>query len=222
MNLELDSNTSKFLGLKTNEEKDFSPGFPDEEPYNFYAIKMDLPCVPEELLDSAFDHSNSEILTIGSDRPLNYHGVEVQSAPLRRWSVEQKLTDWIADNIATGYTNVGVQVIHGDQSHTTLGAHTDRRRRFSLFYLVEEGGNNVHTKWYARHGQPAWQDQWIAESDYNNLELLHSQKLQLHQWYLFNGRILHDVDQLTGVRRNIIVGFDRLPSNLEQIARVND
>lgn len=215
----LDQHTAQFLHLRTHEEKDFSPGCPDENPYYFYAIKTGFPKIPTSLLESVDDTSDKKLLTHGSDRPLLRDSQHELSAPLRRWSVKNQLTQWVVENISDGFTNVSIQVIHGDKTHRTLGAHTDRRRRFSLFYLIEEGGVDIHTKWYRYKNQPIWQDRWIAESDYNQIDLVHSQRLEPFQWYLFNGRILHDVDQLMSTRKNIIVGFDRLPTELEILAR---
>jgi len=215
----LDSTTAEFLKYKTSEEVDYIPGHPDEDPYLFYAIEMDFPEIPTELLTSVYDTSNAVILTRGSDRSLTVNDNEYNSAPLRRWSVEDQLTQWVKENVSTGFTNVSVQNIHGGSTHSTLGAHTDRRRRFSLFYLVEEGGDNIQTKWYVENGQPIWRDQWIAVTNYRDLNLLHSQRLIPNKWYLFNSRIIHDVDQLISTRKTVIVGFDRLPKSLDQIAR---
>jgi len=184
--------------------------------YNFCIRSTNLPMIPDRFMDKILNYDQEKIITRSTDRVLETDNGSYANAKLTRHPVEDELTDWVRKNLSDGFTDVSVQVIRDGE---TAGAHTDKLRRFALFYLCEPGGENVITKWYKQKNHPAWRDEWVVCSKYDDLEIVHETRIPANQWFLFNGRLIHDVENIESKRITVIVGFNFLPESLEKIAR---
>ena len=184
--------------------------------YNFCIRSTSFPPIPDRFMDKILNYDQEKIITRSTDRILETGNGTYANAKLTRHPVEDELTDWVRENISDEFTDVSVQVIRdGD----TAGAHTDKLRRFALFYLCQPGGSNVITKWYQQQNHALWRDEWVVCSKYDDLEVVHETKIPTNQWFLFNGRLIHDVQNIETKRITVIIGFNFLPESLEEIAR---
>ena len=92
--------------------------------------------------------------------------------------------------------------------------HTDIERRSSLNYIIDTGGEDVTTSWYKeknknlhRESKSINQQSDSGFVNYDNLELLESVNFQKNNWYVIDTRILHDVDNITNIRRSISINL---------------
>ena len=88
-----------------------------------------------------------------------------------------------------------------------FGPHVDNPGRVRLFYLVERGGEQAETVWYHRPGDPVVYDmhqhnskEIIHHNNVDELTVLDRAQFPLEQWTLFNGWIMHGVENVTGTR----------------------
>jgi hypothetical protein len=96
-------------------------------------------------------------------------------------------------------------------------------------YFWDLGGDNVKTSWWK------WKDPSIplvsrsrsfrenprigTENGpilYKDIELIESVVAQPHQWYLYCGAVLHDVQNVTGTRKYVSISFN----SFEQLSRL--
>jgi hypothetical protein len=82
--------------------------------------------------------------------------------------------------------------------------------------MVELGGDDAWTSWWREEGQPIKRQKKQGGgynagslSNYNNLELLDSVKLEKDKWYLMSTDVLHDVGKIVGLRKSITINVHK-------------
>lgn len=182
--------------------------------YNFYWLPLDLPLIPEAVRQDCLNYADKPVINKTTDRILKDRGKEYHNGFLTRYKLEN-VYDWIKENITDQFDEVSAQIIERGSS---TGPHTDRLRKWHLFYVFETGGDNVETVWYQEPGQPLWQDVFKVYDDYARLKELHRCVLPANTWILFNSRIIHDVQNMTGTRKTLTVDFTTLPAQFRTLA----
>lgn len=182
--------------------------------YNFYWLPLDLTPIPEDIRNECLAYESKPVINKTTDRVLKDHGKEYHNGFLTRYKLEN-VYDWIRANITDQFDEVSAQIVERGSS---TGPHTDRLRKWHLFYVFETGGDNVETVWYKEPGMPLWQDVFKVYDDYAKLEELHRCILPANTWILFNSRIIHDVQNMTGTRKTLTVDFTTLPDQFRTLA----
>ena len=127
-------------------------------------------------------------------------------AVYRRYNLGRLTDEWIRDNIASEYSQMGSQVMHrGD----AFFPHTDGGpRRYILNYLVDAGGDAVETRWYQEPKYGLYREgdamQW---PDRSNLNVIHSEIFPVKSWTCLFGKVIHGVVGLTGPRMQLSISF---------------
>jgi hypothetical protein len=180
-----------------------------------YYKELDLPVIPEDLLKFNFlpmtgpidvGYGNSHIKNSKQLSPCNYKFST---------SVDSRLIKWVKENIkGIKPFEFFLQVIE----HETGGVHivhSDIKRTYALNYMIETGGDNAWTSWYRENNMPIRRSKTRinTQSDtgyvgYENLELLETVKFKKNKWYLISTDILHDVDEVVGVRSSLSISIN--------------
>lgn len=191
----------------------------------FYKI-LDLPSIPESLLDFSTTIIRSVDLALGRSYVKN--GQAIQSADYTKMEADEKLKNWIVDNIPGVTGDMIFLQSFGANSGCTALIHSDNLRMFALNYTVDTGGSGVTTTWYQEHGHPLsrYKDPTIhgfGQADdkiieYDNCTVLEQVQFEKHQWSLIRTDVLHDVDHLTGVRSAVSIAI--LPKHLHIIEQL--
>ena len=176
----------------------------------FYCKLLDLPKIPEHFVQEILTQEPGEVLR---DYPGWVHtkeGGQVMSARNPFYYTSNELEQWLKENIAPEYNDVGVRYAHYEPGTTTAGVHTDQTRRYVLQYLIKTG--NGQLKFWQEKGQPAVRDGRYTPNNYDSLELLESFDLPEGVWVLLNTNILHSVEGLNSDRISVQVSLNQLPS----------
>ena len=188
----------------------------------FYKF-LDLPPVPQDLLDGALSQLYSKELfqmpqndlQINWDhsRNTNIHtdGVVKKNAPTISWDLEGDIVDWFRANINENFHNLRVSTTEPDGFlKDTQAAHRDMSRDYTLMYMVDTGGDNVRTAWYQEEGKPIVRNRGERCDDHRKLTKLEETVIPERTWCLVNATILHAVHNMSRPRRGIQAGFFNL------------
>lgn len=178
----------------------------------FYCKYMDLPLIPEELIDEnnpgvLFRYNESRLHTINSN--------EVISAPGPYHYATPELTNWVIENICSpnnlDYTMVGFKFQLGNPDQHTAGPHSDFVRDYTLIYSVRPAGGKI--VYWQELGFPERRHGRQFATDFSKLTKIAEFDTPEKTWYLTDSRVLHSVEELTGVRINIQVGLKSIPEH---------
>ena len=127
-------------------------------------------------------------------------------AKYRRYNLGKLTDEWIRDNIASEYSQMGSQVMRNGDA---FFPHTDGGpRRYILNYLVDAGGNQVETRWYQQPGYNLYREgdamQW---PDNSNLNVVHAEIFPVKSWTMLFGKVIHGVVGLTSPRMQLSISF---------------
>lgn len=177
-----------------------------------YFKELDLPPIPEELLEFKFEPSIG-VTDIGYGRPHIKNGKLLK--PCEYWfskNINPELAEWIYKNIIqdTKSIEIGCQVA----TNGVHIVHSDINRRYAINYMIELGGDDAWTSWYKELNKPINRSKRTGNTQadtgyvgYENLELLDSVKFKKNKWYLIATNILHDVDNIVGDRKSISISI---------------
>lgn len=185
-----------------------------------YYSEINLPPFPEELLPLSSLEDNV-VPDIGYGRTYNVNGTSLIPAKYQfsiiynsqtGQTADPKAFEWLRTISATPFKHMTmVQTAWDGNAHIV---HSDLIRRYALNYWWDIGGDNVITSWYREKGKPLHRTKtvrdWQTDTgpvDYENLELLESVCFKPKTWYLMSTSVLHDVQNITGRRQGITVGF---------------
>jgi len=135
------------------------------------------------------------------------------------------LLDWLKHNLNVPnmtqaqwsiYVQRWARVRYSDGSNTggVFSPHTDYQSCAALMYFWDTGGDNVITSWYKHEDNPLVHE---SKSDpfkpvpatqggaYSKLTKLESVQAIPNQWYLYCGSVIHDVQNITGVRKYVSI-----------------
>jgi hypothetical protein len=127
-------------------------------------------------------------------------------AMYRRYNLGKLTDEWIRDNIASEYSQMGSQVMRNGDA---FFPHTDGGpRRYILNYLIDTGGEQVETRWYQQPGYNLYREgdamQW---PDNSNLNVVHTEIFPVKSWTMLFGKVIHGVVGLTSPRMQLSISF---------------
>ena len=173
-----------------------------------YAKELNFPRIPEELIQEVYDSLKNPCAYITS-------GASIDN---KNWQYDfyeptNALNQWLVDNIQPRgpWRGFAVQTLTGD-----VPAHTDwPHEATKLLYLVELGGQDIHTSWYqtkqedflkpATNAGGAVVDPSLCTED----NLLFRAQFETHKWYELKVNVLHYVDNIETTRISVAT-FDSI------------
>lgn len=113
---------------------------------------------------------------------------------------------WVKDNIIQDFLETSGRLNVGIEGSTMHGAHCDGDL-YRLYYLIDRGGDQAETVFYLRPGHnilyaldtPGYK----AHDNMDELIEIERAQFPIRTWILFNGRVLHGVENVTKSRINI-------------------
>jgi hypothetical protein len=146
------------------------------------------------------------------DRKLIRNGQVINTRCQVNYNMGDAWNKWVRENIFPVYQETGIRVSVGNSD--TTGPHVDNPGKLRFFYLVDSGGNDAETVFYMKPGDPVIfnMDNWNQVTPYSHdnideLTVLERARFPLNTWVLFNGYILHGVNNVTGSRINFNVSI---------------
>lgn len=191
-----------------------------------------LPQVPEHFVQRALDIAkdaesktwtdDNKIFSLGIARPEDYkrkliqNGEEINTRIQRVFFMGEDWEQWVRENIFPRFTETSVRPSLGDSR--THGPHCDNPGKIRLYYLLDRGGEDAETVFYHKPGtgNAVWDvDKHYEENNkapilcnnIDELEVIDRVKFPLHQWVLFNGYVLHGVNNVDHMRVNLNVSI---------------
>jgi hypothetical protein len=184
-------------------------------PENLYEdfITIDLDNTPVEN-----DMNYTSVTNTFRQRIIKKDGVEYPTRTQRQFNLGPTANQWVFDNMFPGtdpswFISFGLSVTRGAPLH---GPHSDPRR-WAMFYLLERGGEDAHTSFWIERGQGIERRANVTVNDYDNLILVDRFQWPLKQWVLFNPRVIHSVENLTGKRQSLQITCNFLPTQIQEI-----
>lgn len=166
-----------------------------------FAFYPDLPPLPNLpiLPDAETFH---QYLTISC----NKNGVAIPNTVWTRHAINPKLVDWIKQNITSEFHTIGLNCCGTDTGGVGI-PHTDRTRNWTLMWITETGGKDASTVFWQEQGFEVEREPHYYPESYDNLIELESHVLEPNRWVLLNAKVIHSVEKLQSVRKNIQLGF---------------
>jgi len=162
----------------------------------YYRICNDLPNIPEDLENDAYEC-------------MNIDNCFYERLGINKYNVSPKITQWLNDFIIpqldekTYIGNISIQKI--TPSYSTNPPHTDGSGECVLFYFLTLGGTNVTTRWWQEKDEPLIRKLGIKNSDKENFKEVCSTVIPLKQWVSITSNIFHNVDDVTSDRISISI-----------------
>jgi hypothetical protein len=186
---------------------------------------LDLPKVPQEFVDLAFDRAKEEsgiLVSPGGNRIYEKNGEVYASRRVNRYELDDAMGSWVSENISPDWVNIGVarsNPIKFDSNsplnNTSNGPHTDVTRSFVLMYLLEQSNPDQHTIFWQEPNKPLVREHGVnitnQTRDVSNLIEVDRFTLPLHTWVYCHGRIIHSAENIKDSRLAIHIGFDLDP-----------
>jgi hypothetical protein len=179
----------------------------------FYKI-LNFPKIPGELIN--FDQPVIRSIDMTHGRTYIKNGNPIQSVHYTKMKANEQLKNWIVNNVP-GITEDMIFLQSFTGGGTTQLIHSDILRVFALNYIIDTGGNSVTTTWYqekeqplSRYKDPAIHGLGQANDriiDYDNCLVLEQVQFKKQQWSLIRTDVLHDIDNMTGVRAAVSIAI---------------
>lgn len=137
-------------------------------------------------------------------------GKQYRSRCQEAFAIGSDWEQWVRENIIPKFVETSGRINVGVNDNSTIhGAHSDGKL-YRLYYLLETGGDDTETVFYYRPGSNFL---YSLDKDKNNGYLAHDNidelvevdrvKFPTRQWILFNGHVLHGVENIKSRRVNI-------------------
>lgn len=187
---------------------------------NYFKI-LNVPAMPDNIADQLTiaanhaKHSRPDITWASQDtaydqRTIIKDGITLRSTRSHHGDLPESVKDWIRIHVIPNWLYCNL-VVTPPTSHIH-GAHTDKTRRYILIYMIETGGDNVTSRWYQEKGFPLYrtEKQHVLIENYDKHDLIELAQyvVQPGTWIAFDGKILHDVQNITDNRVAIHIGID--------------
>jgi len=191
------------------------PGAP-MQPFTWLSLPT-LPRVPQHFVDLCRSlakvpgpegdlHDKRGIVPPGyRNRTIIKNGVEMQSRMQTAFELGDEWKAWVKENLHPEYTETSGRLSYGNSP--VHGAHSDTVL-YRLFYLIDPGSEQTETVFYVKPGYGLLYGQEtdnICENNIDELIEIERVRFPVQQWILFNGQVLHGVDNVYGNRININV-----------------
>lgn len=174
---------------------------------------LNLPHVPQELIDTAYNNINEQIIIKNnqnkdwewkSKEKFIVDGLEKQNVAFIQYDLDNAVLDWMKNNIISeGYTDIRI-------SRSTSGdgklPHTDNTRDFVLIYMLEPGGERPETVFYCEKGYDLIRERGVRIKDYAVVDEVDRVYIPPHHWCILNTRIIHGVENITSHRISFQLG----------------
>lgn len=185
--------------------------------FNFFCIELDLPTLSPHLINQALDCSDNNLIIKSTDRVLSENGIEYRNGTNRRYKVSEDIHSWVRQNITDEYSDISTQILTGG---SCMGPHLDKLRIYHLFYLLETGGDDHQTVWYQEPGKSIFRTDFAIFNNISELKELHTTKIPVGKWVLFNSKIIHDVRNLDKnlARKTLTIDMLYMPKKFVSIA----
>lgn len=174
---------------------------------------LDLPHVPQELIDIAYNNINEQIIIKNnqnkdwewkSKEKFVVNGLEKQNVAFIQYDLDPLVISWMRDNIISeGFTDIRI-------SKSTAGdgklPHTDNTRDYVLIYMLECGGFKPETVFYKEKSCNLYRERGVRIIDYDCVEEIDRVYIPPNHWCLLNTRIIHGVENITDYRISFQIG----------------
>lgn len=164
-----------------------------------------LPLIPQHLLDNIDQCLETPGLKTAVDRICIKDGLPIPTHHYERHPVPENLVDWVRNNIADDFVDVGL-ASYGGAGQIGL-PHIDRTRDWTLIYFLDLGGSDVDTIFWQQQGHDVFRPVETVIYSYDDLVELEKHRFQLNRWVLLNARCLHSMSEFSRPRKSIQVGF---------------
>tara|TARA_R110000822_G_scaffold296042_1_gene418369 strand:- start:557 stop:1150 length:594 start_codon:yes stop_codon:yes gene_type:complete len=146
-------------------------------------------------IDREVEKNTERFLTINGEREPGAN--DIADRPLGDDALE-----WARDCICSDIYEVRLHSTIPGRNH--FGAHTDCTRDFSIIYLLEDGGPEQETVFYREHGKSVLRtEKRIWADNYDILTPIASVKIDVKNYTLLNGMIIHGVNNVPEGRNQI-------------------
>ena len=140
-------------------------------------------------------------------------GQQIQSAGSQRYPMSLEYESWVKENIKSEWAVCCIN--RHTQVSNTMGPHIDDQTNELLYFILQEGGDNVETVWWQENGceierpdkLPTLDYYDTAVNDYNKLTEIDRIKIPAGVWVRMNTMILHSVENITGVRIGLSIRY---------------
>ena len=178
-----------------------------------YYKELTFPTIPLDLLESSNIFKKSKGF-------INQTDLTENNSEYTLYNVTAELKNWlVSNNVIESESNARVSI--QTQSTGIHAVHTDFGRTYALNYIIDTGGDNVITSWYKQKGHPIIRSekkeryQTDTESiSYRDLEKLDYVKCQCNRWYLIQVNVLHDVQNITSLRKSLTINVSDSDLNI--------
>jgi hypothetical protein len=179
--------------------------------------KLNFIPVPENLLNFELTLFNT-VKDSGYGFSYKKNNIELTPCIVRKYKFNHEpLREWVKRNIVLIKDKIKYVCIHEpiDNKPSTQIVHSDILRKTVLIYLIDTGGDNVITTWYQERGKSLYRGKDSGKKlcdsgfvDYDNLDVIESVKLESKCWYVLDGEILHDVDNIISQRKSLHISLN--------------
>jgi hypothetical protein len=142
-------------------------------------------------------------------RPIVKAGQQMRSRCQEAFDIGSDWEQWVRENITEHFSETSGRINVGIEGSTVHGAHADGPL-YRLFYLLEAGGDDVETVFYWRPDSNFLYSLdkdnnggYLAYDNMDDLVEVERARFPRHQWILFNGHVLHGVENIQNHRVNI-------------------
>ena len=187
----------------------------------FYKI-LNLPHVPQDIIDQAYTQINVNLDQTTGDKPkidwnkiknnvIIVDGVKKINAPNMGYNLDDSIKEWVYKHITDiDVANVRISVTDTGNGKDTNGAHCDLSRNYSMIYLLENGGPNHKTVFYLEKDKPIMRNNGDRCNDYGLLTEIDSFQIPLRTWTIIKTRVLHGDINIPNPRISFQVGLNSL------------
>jgi hypothetical protein len=193
------------------------------------AYRVELPHPPDVFVQQALNCLNEISLDPITNKANNFsidytqRNVQLSNGETHITRYQRKYTipgwhEWCQQNIDPDCYHAGVAVNDGPSPYH--GPHADAGRTWALYYMVETGGDHVTTSWWKHPDHPLVLKENlypIVAWNYPELDLICSAQFQKYNWYLFNSRVLHSVENINHRRISLQTNVNMLPVSISKI-----
>lgn len=185
----------------------------------FYYKKLDLPQVPQHIVDQALELAHDpercvpekslkytpekNIVRTYWFRPIDVFGDTHPSRSVIRFGVGNEFAEWVKENITDDFLDASLACSMSatpEFKDTVTGMHTDTTRSYLLMYIIEKSNDDQKTVWWQERGHPVVRENDLQIDHFNTVDPIEETVFEKHQWVIMNARILHSIHNMQGNR----------------------
>jgi hypothetical protein len=174
-----------------------------------YSALENIEPIPQKFIDLALDpeydknlprfgYFSSTFSQAYLERSVTVNDESYVTRYQRKYDLGHEFQLWCKENLHPDCFHAGVAYNQGSGPYH--GPHTDKGRKYALYYLLKSGGDNVTTSFWKHpnmSSEPTEDEFPDYACDYSGLQLLDSVVFQPNQWYLFNTGLIHSVENVS-------------------------